>query len=92
MGTPWNIVESPSLANELLRLLAETMPDQSVFLPLDDPLFAERTIAYNSEDVIHVTRLAEQFDAVIQIRPHAPHTGQLISDPSTWRNSRWAPW
>jgi hypothetical protein len=37
-----------------------------VFLPLDDELFAERTVAYNSEDVIYVTALEEQFDAVLQ--------------------------
>jgi hypothetical protein len=37
-----------------------------VFMPLDDPLFTERTVADNSEDVIYVTPLAEQFDAVMQ--------------------------
>lgn len=65
-GPPWNILESASPDNELRRLLAETLPEQNAFLPLDDPLFVDRTIAYNSEDVIYVTRLAEQFDAVLQ--------------------------
>ncbi|HSJ90444.1 MAG TPA: hypothetical protein VK917_00155 [Ilumatobacter sp.] len=41
------------------------MPGQIVFMPLDDPLFTERTVADNSEDVIYVTPLAEQFDAVM---------------------------
>jgi hypothetical protein len=65
-GTPFSIVESASPENEVLRVLAETWPDQTVFLPLDDPLFADRTVAYNSEDVIYVTALEEQFDALIQ--------------------------
>jgi hypothetical protein len=46
--------------------MAETWQEQTVFLPLDDPLFGERTVAYNSEDVIYVTALEEQFDALIQ--------------------------
>ena len=37
-----------------------------MFLPLTDPLFTERTVAYNSEETIYVTRLGEQFDALIQ--------------------------
>jgi hypothetical protein len=65
-GTPWDILHSKSPDNELLRTMAETAPDQTVFMPLDDSLFAERTIAYNSEDVIYVTPLANQFDAVMQ--------------------------
>ena len=65
-GTPWNIVESSSPGNELLRLLAETWPNRTVFLPLDDPLFAESKVAFNSEDVIYATPLRQQFDALIQ--------------------------
>ncbi|MDH3300532.1 MAG: hypothetical protein OES24_08495 [Acidimicrobiia bacterium] len=65
-GTPWNIVESNSPDNEVFRLLAETLPDHTVFLPLDDPIFSERTIAFNSEDVIYVTPLRQQYDALIQ--------------------------
>jgi hypothetical protein len=65
-GTSWDILNSASPDDELLRTIAETMPGQTVFLPLDDTLFAERTVAYNSEDVIYVTALAEQFDAVLQ--------------------------
>jgi hypothetical protein len=65
-GTPWSVVNSRSPGNELLRTMAETAPGRTVFIPLDDPLFADRTVAYNSEDVIYVTSLGEQFDAVMQ--------------------------
>jgi len=65
-GTPWDILDSKSPANELLRVMAETWPDENVFLPLDDALFADRTVAFNSEDVIYITALKNQFDAVIQ--------------------------
>jgi hypothetical protein len=37
-----------------------------MFLPLDDPLFEDRRVAYNSEDVIYATPLREQYDALIQ--------------------------
>jgi hypothetical protein len=65
-GTPWDILESASPDNELLRLMAETWPGQTVFLPLDDPLFRDRRVAYNSEDVIYASSLNEQYDAIIQ--------------------------
>ena len=65
-GTPFDIVESASPENEILRVMAETWPNQTVFLPLDDPLFVERRVAYNSEDVIYATPLGEQYDALIQ--------------------------
>ena len=64
-GTPFD-VEDTSPEQELLGLLAATWPDRDVFLPLTDPLFTERTVAYNSEETIYVTRLGEQFDALIQ--------------------------
>jgi len=65
-GTAWDVLDSKSPDNELLRLMAETMPDRTAFLPLDDPIFAERTIAYNSEDVVYISPLKRQFDAIIQ--------------------------
>jgi hypothetical protein len=65
-GTPFDIQESSSPENEILRVMAETWPGQTVFLPLDDPLFEEHRVAYNSEDVIYATPLGEQFDALIQ--------------------------
>jgi hypothetical protein len=65
-GTPFHILASVSPDNELLRLMAETWPGQTVFLPLADPLFSDRTVAYNSEDVIYATSLNEQYDAIIQ--------------------------
>jgi hypothetical protein len=65
-GTPWDILQSDSPENEVLRILAETWPGRTVFLPLDDALFAERKLAFNSEDVIYATALREQYDALIQ--------------------------
>jgi hypothetical protein len=65
-GTPFDIMASASPENEILRVMAETWPNQTVFLPLDDPLFVDRKVAYNSEDVIYVSSLGEQFDALIQ--------------------------
>ena len=65
-GTPWNILDSESPSNELRRVMAEAWPEQTVFLPLEDPMFRERTVAYNSEDMIHVAALQEQFDAIVQ--------------------------
>jgi erythromycin esterase-like protein len=64
-GSPSNIMQS-SPEDELLRLMAETWPDQNVYLPLDDPLFSEKRVAYNSEDVIYVVQLADVFDALFQ--------------------------
>jgi hypothetical protein len=65
-GTPWDILESASPDNELLRFMAKAWPGQTVFLPLDDPLFRDRRVAYNSEDTIYATSLKEQYDAIIQ--------------------------
>ena len=64
-GGPSNIVQS-SPDDELLRLMAETWPGLNVYLPLDEPLFSERRVAYNSEDVIYAVRLADVFDALFQ--------------------------
>lgn len=64
-GTPFDVTAT-SPENELLRRLAEARPGQTVFLPLDDPLFSERRVAYNSEDVIYATPLRDQFDAILQ--------------------------
>ncbi len=65
-GTPFDVKDSASPENEILRMMAETWPDKTVFLPLDDPLFIDRRVAYNSEDVIYTTPVAEQFDALVQ--------------------------
>lgn len=64
-GSSFDIVQS-SPEDELLRLMVETWPDLNVYLPLDDPLFSERRVAYNSEDVIYAVRLADVFDALFQ--------------------------
>ena len=64
-GTPWNVLESSSPDNELYRLVAEIFPGQDAFLWLDDPLFADRRIAMNSEDTIYAPKFREQYDAVL---------------------------
>ena len=64
-GSPSNIIQS-SPDDELLRLMAETWPELNVYLPLDDPLFSEKRVAYNSEDVIYAVQLADVFDALLQ--------------------------
>jgi hypothetical protein len=65
-GTPFDILESASPENEILRVMADARPNQTVFLPLDDPLFVDRRVAYNSEDEIYTSSLREQFDALLQ--------------------------
>ena len=65
-GTPWDILASASPDNEINRIMAETWPGQTVFLPLDDPIFSDRRVAFNSEDIIYATSLSEQYDAIIQ--------------------------
>ena len=65
-GTPFDILESASPENEILRVIADAWPNQTVFLPLDAPLFVDRSVAYNSEDEIYATSLREQYDALIQ--------------------------
>ncbi len=64
-GTTFDVKDT-SPKNEILRVMAETMPGATVWLPLDDPLFQEREVAYSSEEVTYVTSLAEQFDVLIQ--------------------------
>ena len=65
-GTPFDILASASPEHEILRMMAETWPNQTVFLPLDDPIFVDGRVAYNSEDVIYASPLREQYDALIQ--------------------------
>jgi hypothetical protein len=46
--------------------MAEAWPEMNVFLALGDPVFSEKRIGYNSEEVIYATPLHEVFDAIIQ--------------------------
>ncbi len=55
---------SASPENELLRVMNETWPDRSVFLPLDDPLFSSGRIPMNFGD-IYVGAPARQYDAFV---------------------------
>jgi hypothetical protein len=54
-----------SPANELFRLMNEAWPEQTVFLPLDDPVFRSSGIPVNYESTIHVCALKEHYDAVL---------------------------
>ena len=62
--TLFRLAASP--ANELFRLMADTWPGQTVFLPLDDPLFADDEVLVNFEDAIFAYRLERVYDAVLQ--------------------------
>lgn len=64
-GTPYD-VRARSPGNELFRVMVETWPDGTVFLPLDDPVFVEGGVVVNYEDTIYVCALKEQYDAVLQ--------------------------
>jgi len=64
-GTPFDVLES-SPPNELFRMMAETWPDRTVFLPLDDPLFSTQGVRVNYEETIYLCALKEHYDAVLQ--------------------------
>jgi hypothetical protein len=64
-GSPFNVLDA-SPNNEILRVMAETWPGQNVFIPLDDSLFSDRTVAYASEETTYVTTLRNQFDVIVQ--------------------------
>jgi hypothetical protein len=64
-GTPFDVRKS-SPGNELFRLLADSWPGKTVFLPLDDVVFAEGRVAVNYEESVYAAPLAEHFDAVLQ--------------------------
>lgn len=58
-------IMSASPANELWRTMHEAWPGQSVFLPLDDPMFLRGGIAVNYEGEIYVTTLKKAYDALL---------------------------
>jgi hypothetical protein len=64
-GSPYD-VRATSPENELFRLMAETWPDRTVFLALDDPVFSAGGVPVNFEETIYVCALKEQYDAVLQ--------------------------
>jgi hypothetical protein len=64
-GTPYDVLRT-SPKNELFRLMVETWPGQTVFLPLDDPMFTNGGVPVNFEETIYVCALKEQYDAVLQ--------------------------
>jgi len=46
-------VHDASPPNELRRVMVESFPDQTVFLPLDDPVFTSAGVLLNIEGIIH---------------------------------------
>lgn len=54
-----------SPGNEILRLMAESWPERSVYLPLDDPMFTTMGIPYMAEEVTYVAPLKDHFDALL---------------------------
>lgn len=64
-GTPVD-VRKTSPENELFRVMAETRPGRTVFLPLDDPLFTDGAAAVSFEETVYVAALKEHYDAVLQ--------------------------
>jgi hypothetical protein len=63
-GNP-DIDLAASPKNELLLVTSQTWPDQTVFLPLDDPLFSEARVPVNLGEEIYVTAPKQQHDALI---------------------------
>jgi hypothetical protein len=64
-GDPVDVLSS-SPEGELFRLIAETWPGTTVFLPLDDPLFSTERVPVSYEETVYNTSLAEHYDAVLQ--------------------------
>lgn len=58
---------SASPRNELFRVMNETWPDQIVFLPVDDALFAHGGIPMNFEGIIHVGAPKRHYDVFVQL-------------------------
>ncbi|MDH3292348.1 MAG: hypothetical protein OEO20_13315 [Gemmatimonadota bacterium] len=59
-------VRNASPPNELHRVMVESFPNRTAFLPLDDPLFATGRVLLNVEEIIYSCAPAEQFDAILQ--------------------------
>jgi hypothetical protein len=51
--------------NELWRLMNEAWPDQAVFLPLDDPVFAAGGIPINYEGTIYLAAPKRHYDILV---------------------------
>ena len=56
--------ESPE--DELFRLMYERWPEQIVFMPLDDPLFATSGVKMNFEGIIHKGAPKRHYDVFLQ--------------------------
>jgi len=60
----WAVSDS-SPANELFRIIHESWPGRTVFLPFADPIFREGKVAMNFEDTIHIDSPQRFYDAAV---------------------------
>jgi hypothetical protein len=51
--------------NDLFRMMHTTWPEQTVYLPLDDPLFISKRVVINSDGTTYPGILKQHFDAFI---------------------------
>lgn len=75
----WDIRDS-SPEGEIFRLMDETWPGRTVFLPLDDPVFGAGGIRMNVEAEIYVCAPRRQFDALVLL-PVGHFEGSLGARP-----------
>ncbi len=60
----WDLADA-SPDNELFKIMSETWPGQTVYLPFVDPVFVEGDVAMNFEDTIHVASPERHYDAAV---------------------------
>lgn len=58
-------LEDASPPNELFRVMHETWPGRTIFLPLDDAVFSRGGIPLNFEGIIYTCAPKAQYDAVL---------------------------
>ncbi len=58
-------IRDASPDNELWRLMNEAWPDQTVFLPLDDPVFAAGGVPINYEGTIYLAAPKRHYDILV---------------------------
>jgi hypothetical protein len=59
----YQLMASPE--NEIFRTMSEIWPDQTVFLPVDDPLFAADGVPMNFEGTIYVGAPKQHYDVFL---------------------------
>lgn len=64
-GTIGFDIRDESPAHELLRVMSDTWPDQTIFLPFDNEVFLMEKVAINIEGTVTSAALKRHWDAVI---------------------------